>query len=371
MPAQLVACGHFFCQSCLLKWLEVTNTCPLCRQEVAFDPPDPEELSEYEQKATRYWDDLSEDESDEEQEDSGRRERRERAESLAMNDSNGYLEELFAEYDPRYGIGHDGGVELRNRSSQDRDSDLNSLFEDGEVEISEDGESQAEASEDELEELEEEKPENFPWNRASSSPSNPSSVEDPDDPPGKYPWEGVSDNDSDDESSRSGESDSDPVAFSGSNPDFRICESSDDETDSDEDPWDLGDEASLVSDQEPAEYADDVFPEPHENDEEKPDNDERNLDEDDTDTHMDSPDLDGRIRRLYENRYFLHPPGYDLEADLDLDAAARHAYQLRLDDPDEPRYCICGDISFGDMIACDGDKVRIQKFFSLVEAKSC
>lgn len=26
-------------------------------------------------------------------------------------------------------------------------------------------------------------------------------------------------------------------------------------------------------------------------------------------------------------------------------------------DPDEPRYCLCGDVSYGDMVACENDKV--------------
>lgn len=26
-------------------------------------------------------------------------------------------------------------------------------------------------------------------------------------------------------------------------------------------------------------------------------------------------------------------------------------------DPDEPRYCLCGDVSYGDMVACENDRV--------------
>lgn len=28
-------------------------------------------------------------------------------------------------------------------------------------------------------------------------------------------------------------------------------------------------------------------------------------------------------------------------------------------DPDEPRYCICNEVAFGDMVACDNKKVRV------------
>jgi hypothetical protein len=31
-------------------------------------------------------------------------------------------------------------------------------------------------------------------------------------------------------------------------------------------------------------------------------------------------------------------------------------------DPDEPRYCICGDVSFGTMIACENDEVSTPKW---------
>ena len=32
-------------------------------------------------------------------------------------------------------------------------------------------------------------------------------------------------------------------------------------------------------------------------------------------------------------------------------------------DPDEPRYCICGDVSFGDMIACESENVSFNSVF--------
>lgn len=33
-------------------------------------------------------------------------------------------------------------------------------------------------------------------------------------------------------------------------------------------------------------------------------------------------------------------------------------------DPDEPRYCICNEVAFGDMVACDYKKVRLSDFIS-------
>jgi hypothetical protein len=32
-------------------------------------------------------------------------------------------------------------------------------------------------------------------------------------------------------------------------------------------------------------------------------------------------------------------------------------------DPEEPRYCLCGDVSYGTMIACENDEVRVPLFF--------
>ena len=31
-------------------------------------------------------------------------------------------------------------------------------------------------------------------------------------------------------------------------------------------------------------------------------------------------------------------------------------------DPSEPRYCVCNQVSYGDMVACDNDDVRILWF---------
>lgn len=28
-------------------------------------------------------------------------------------------------------------------------------------------------------------------------------------------------------------------------------------------------------------------------------------------------------------------------------------------DPNEPRYCVCNQVSYGDMVACDNEEVRI------------
>ena len=32
-------------------------------------------------------------------------------------------------------------------------------------------------------------------------------------------------------------------------------------------------------------------------------------------------------------------------------------------DPNEPRYCICNQVSYGDMVACDNEDVSINKIY--------
>lgn len=34
-------------------------------------------------------------------------------------------------------------------------------------------------------------------------------------------------------------------------------------------------------------------------------------------------------------------------------------------DPNEPRYCICNQVSYGDMVACDNSDVRLVTIFKL------
>lgn len=34
-------------------------------------------------------------------------------------------------------------------------------------------------------------------------------------------------------------------------------------------------------------------------------------------------------------------------------------------DPNEPKYCYCNQVSFGDMVACDGENVR-QRLHSMI-----
>jgi len=40
-------CDHVFHQSCLLPWLQKTNTCPSCRHELPTDNEDYEEFKKY------------------------------------------------------------------------------------------------------------------------------------------------------------------------------------------------------------------------------------------------------------------------------------------------------------------------------------
>lgn len=34
-------------------------------------------------------------------------------------------------------------------------------------------------------------------------------------------------------------------------------------------------------------------------------------------------------------------------------------------DPNEPKYCYCNQVSFGDMVACDGENVSTLRVFGL------
>ena len=38
MPVQLIQCSHFYCQSCIIQWLETNNSCPICRKAITVDP---------------------------------------------------------------------------------------------------------------------------------------------------------------------------------------------------------------------------------------------------------------------------------------------------------------------------------------------
>ncbi|KAK2169853.1 hypothetical protein LSH36_6g02054 [Paralvinella palmiformis] len=44
-------CGHTFHHACIIPWLERTNTCPFCRQELPTDDPDYEEYRKHKARA--------------------------------------------------------------------------------------------------------------------------------------------------------------------------------------------------------------------------------------------------------------------------------------------------------------------------------
>ena len=53
-----IGCSHLFCKNCINKWLEVKNTCPVCRNDFIGSFYVPIELitSKYKtRKVTEYW----------------------------------------------------------------------------------------------------------------------------------------------------------------------------------------------------------------------------------------------------------------------------------------------------------------------------
>lgn len=46
----------------------------------------------------------------------------------------------------------------------------------------------------------------------------------------------------------------------------------------------------------------------------------------------------------------------------DEDTSSVHEDDMDVDDPNEPRYCYCNRVSFGEMVGCDGDKCKIEWF---------
>lgn len=51
-------CNHEFHDTCILPWLEKTNSCPMCRQEMKTDDPDYEEMKRRKQRERQREEDI-------------------------------------------------------------------------------------------------------------------------------------------------------------------------------------------------------------------------------------------------------------------------------------------------------------------------
>lgn len=47
---------------------------------------------------------------------------------------------------------------------------------------------------------------------------------------------------------------------------------------------------------------------------------------------------------------------------VDEDSGAMHEDEMDVDDPNEPRYCYCNRVSFGEMVGCDGGDCKREWF---------
>ena len=55
---KLLPCSHQFCGECLIRWLELINTCPLCRREFPTDDKDYELYKQNKEQQKRREEDL-------------------------------------------------------------------------------------------------------------------------------------------------------------------------------------------------------------------------------------------------------------------------------------------------------------------------
>ncbi|EDS42035.1 HSPC238 [Culex quinquefasciatus] len=56
----VLPCGHDFHKSCIVPWLEKTNSCPLCRHEMKTDDEGYEEQKKFRERAARREQELEE-----------------------------------------------------------------------------------------------------------------------------------------------------------------------------------------------------------------------------------------------------------------------------------------------------------------------
>lgn len=58
----------------------------------------------------------------------------------------------------------------------------------------------------------------------------------------------------------------------------------------------------------------------------------------------------------------IAPSSFRKRAPRPTPATSHHGTLTELEiDPNEPRYCICNQVSFGDMVACDGENVSNER----------
>lgn len=51
-----------------------------------------------------------------------------------------------------------------------------------------------------------------------------------------------------------------------------------------------------------------------------------------------------------------------MQQKADEDTSSMQEEEIDIDDPNEPRYCYCNRVSFGEMVGCDGEACKIEWF---------